>query len=404
MASVKLMQTKDGKRYYRIFVSRGYGLAPYSMRWYIPDGSLCETTIQRKLEKVKADFERKCANGDVLTRSEQKQKEAEAAAEAAKLKTVKQYANGVFMPTKELSISENARASYRMFLDKHIFPTLGNILLVDVTSAMISKLLIDFQMKGYAHASAIKLYNILNGVFTMAYRDDSVTINPMLKVQHPSPRKDEQIDKDDTAKAYTVQELRDILSAANDEPLKWQAYIYLAADTGARKGELCGLQWNDINWTEKRITIRRNLQYTASKGVYVAAPKNGLTRIVDIGDDVLKLLQTLRNEQAKHCISQWVFTQDNKSDPMNPQTPTRYFKKFGNKYGIKDFHPHALRHTSASIAITSGADVVSVSQRLGHKDTAITLRMYAHANDESIRRAGQAVRDALTLRDDAKKA
>ena len=63
---------------------------------------------------------------------------------------------------------------------------------------------------------------------------------------------------------------------------------------------------------------------------------------------------------------------------------------------LEDFHPHKLRHSSASIAITSGADVVSVSERLGgHSDTAVTLRMYAHANQESIRRAGQIVRDAI---------
>ena len=80
---------------------------------------------------------------------------------------------------------------------------------------------------------------------------------------------------------------------------------------------------------------------------------------------------------------------------MFPQSPTKYFRKFGEKYGIKDFHPHKLRHTSASVALTSGADVVSVSERLGHSDTAVTLRMYAHANEESIRRAGQAVRDAV---------
>ena len=62
---------------------------------------------------------------------------------------------------------------------------------------------------------------------------------------------------------------------------------------------------------------------------------------------------------------------------------------------MKDFHPHKLRHTSASVTLTNGGDVVSVSERLGHSDTAVTLRMYAHANEESIRRAGQTFRDAL---------
>ena len=80
---------------------------------------------------------------------------------------------------------------------------------------------------------------------------------------------------------------------------------------------------------------------------------------------------------------------------MHPQSPTRYFQKFGKRYNVKDFHPHKLRHSSASIAIVHGADVVSVSERLGHSDTAVTLRMYAHANEESIRRAGQIVRDVL---------
>ena len=102
-----------------------------------------------------------------------------------------------------------------------------------------------------------------------------------------------------------------------------------------------------------------------------------------------------RDEQAAACISTWVFTQDGSAEPMHPQSPTKYFHKLGERLGIRDFHPHMLRHSSASIAITNGADVVSVSERLGHSDTAVTLRMYAHANEESIRRAGQTVRDAL---------
>ena len=82
-------------------------------------------------------------------------------------------------------------------------------------------------------------------------------------------------------------------------------------------------------------------------------------------------------------------------EPIHPQSPTKYFKKFGKRNDIPNFHPHLLRHTSASVAITSGADVASVSARLGHSDSSVTLRMYTHANTDSIRKAGQAVRDAL---------
>lgn len=393
MASVKLNETKDGRRFFQICVSRGYGKAPYKTRWYWPDG-WSKRTAEREAAKQAAAFELACKNGEVLNRAQEREKAAQEAAEAAKLKTVRQYADGVFMPTKEATFSENARSSYRTFLDRHILPVLGDVLLVEVSPAMIQKLLVDFQRAGYAHATTVKLYNILNGIFEMAFLDDSIPMNPMLKVKRPAPRKDEQ-PKEESDKAYTVQELSYILSCAAQEPLQWQTYISLAADTGLRRGECCGLQWSDIDFKAGAVTVRRNLQYTAAAGVYATSPKNGKVRVVDVGPDALALLKQLREKQAQSCISKWCFTQEGTAEPMHPQSPTRYFQKFGQRYGVKDFHPHKLRHSSASIAITSGADVVSVSERLGHSDTAVTLRMYAHANEESIRRAGQAVRDAL---------
>ena len=393
MASIKLNETKDGRRFFQICVSRGYGNAPYKTRWYWPDG-WSKRTAEREAAKQAAAFELACKNGEVLNRAQEREKAAREAAEAAKLKTVRQYADGVFMPMKEAIFSENARSSYRMFLDKHIFPALGDVLLTEVSPAMIAKLLVDFQRAGYAHATAVKLYNILNGVFEMAFLDDSIPANPMLKVKRPAPRKGEQ-PKEEADKAYTVEELHYIFSCAAQEPLQWQTYISLAADTGLRRGELCGLQWSDIDFKAGAVTVRRNLQYTAAAGVYATSPKNGKVRVVDVGPDTLALLKQLREKQAQSCISKWCFTQEGTAEPMHPQSPTRYFQKFGQRYGVKDFHPHKLRHSSASIAITSGADVVSVSERLGHSDTAVTLRMYAHANEESIRRAGQIVRDAL---------
>lgn len=230
MASIKQMETKDGKRFFQICVSRGHGKAPYKKRWYWPDG-WSRRTAEREAAKVAAEFERACGAGEVMNRAQEKEKAAQEAAEAAKLKTVRQYVDGVYMPAKETTLSENGRSSYRMFLDKHILPVLGNMLLVDVSAAVLTKLLVDFQRRGYAHASAVKLYNIMNGVFTMAFLDDSIPNNPMLKVKRPAPRKDEKV-QEEGDKAFTVQELSRVLSCVLQEPLKWQAYINLAADSG----------------------------------------------------------------------------------------------------------------------------------------------------------------------------
>ena len=186
MASTRLMATKDGRKFFKITVSRGRGQSPYTMRWYWPDG-WSKRAAERELAKQAAAFELACSRGEIETRADKKRREAEEQAEAAKLKTVRQYASGVYMPTKETTLSENARASYRMFLDRHILPVLGDTLLTEVTPAMLTKLLVDFQRTGKAHATCVKLYNILNGLFQMAFLDDSIQINPMLKVMRPAP-------------------------------------------------------------------------------------------------------------------------------------------------------------------------------------------------------------------------
>ena len=283
-----------------------------------------------------------------------------------------------------------------MFLDKHILPVIGDCCLEEVKPPVLSRLLVDFQREGYSFGSTIKLYNILNGIFKMAYFDCTIETKPMERVQRPTcPRTESCISE--AQKALTVEQLRYCLSCLKKVSLKWQTYIMLCADTGCRRGELCGLQWQDINWIESTISIRRNLQYTKDKGVYVEPTKNGKERVVDIGEDSILLLKRFYERQHNSYPSEWVFTRKKSSEPIHPQSPTKYFRKFGKRNDIPNFHPHLLRHTSASVAITSGADVASVSARLGHSDSSVTLRMYTHANPDSIRRAGQTVRDAIRI-------
>ena len=80
---------------------------------------------------------------------------------------------------------------------------------------------------------------------------------------------------------------------------------------------------------------------------------------------------------------------------MNPQAPTSYLSRFGEKYKLPGIHPHALRHTMATLSIANGADVVSVSEKLGHAEPSITLNVYSHANEEAQRRANEVLAEAL---------
>jgi len=330
---------------------------------------------------------------EVVSRAEQKECDLQQKREAAKVQTLRQYGETVFMPAKSVTMSENGRCAYQGNLNHWVYPALGDIKMPDITPANISALLLSMQSEGRAHATCVKVYTILHSLFKMAYMSDVVMINPMDKVERPKPRKGELKDRD--VEAYTTEEVQRIFAALENEPLKWRVLLRLLIDTGIRRGECCGLQWKDIDFQASAITICGNLCYTPQKGIYLDTPKSGKVRTIDVDPEIIGLLRQLRLEQTSHTISPYVFTQQNSPEPMHPQSPARYMKKFSERYNVPGLHPHKLRHTFASIAITNGADVASVSEKLGHSDKAVTLRMYTHADQESMRRASQIFRDAL---------
>ena len=393
MASTRRRTTKDGRDFYEIRVSRGRGKAYLTSRWYVPDG-WSQKAIDRELARQAADFERRVKAGEVISREERKERELQERREAERMPTVRQYAEKVFMPTVAIRNAENTRNNYQRDLDNWVIPTLGDLKMQDITASNISALLLYMQEQGKSHRTVLNVYAVLRRMFGTAYREDTIEKNPMDKVDRPAAREDEA-PKEESEKSLTEDELNYVLSCVAREPLKWQAYIHTMADTGLRRGECTGLHWADINFQTGEITVRHNLQYTPMMGVFDKRPKNKKVRTVYVGEETLELLRQLRKEQAASCISKWCFTRAGSAEPIDPATPTKHFKKFGERYGVGDFHPHKLRHTYASLAITNGADVVSVSENLGHYDPSVTLKMYSHANEESKKRASEIFRNAL---------
>ena len=160
MPSIRKRTNSTGQDYYEITVRRGRSQSRLYSRWYPPEG-WSQRAIDRELTKVAAEFERKCKAGEVVSRAEQRQREAQEAAEAAKIQTVKQYGERVFMPSKTVTMSENSRASFQSALDTWIYPAIGEKKMPDVSSADLSSLLLGVQAQGRAHATAIKIYTVL---------------------------------------------------------------------------------------------------------------------------------------------------------------------------------------------------------------------------------------------------
>lgn len=419
MASVSEQFTKDGRRFYKIRVRRGRGQPVVTTRWYAPEG-WSEKAIQRGLNKAVSEFESSVSSGQTVTAKERKKAEetalAEQLAEQAKIQTFQQYTDNVYLPSLAVTAKRHTLSNFKGNLKNHIYPRIGQMKLPEITTAEIKALLLAEQAN-LSLDSVVKLYCILSLVFKAAYQEDLIPRNPMDKVNRPKPKAEETID--DEPESYTAEETIKILECLESEPYQWQCYIRLLVDTGCRRGEACGLQWQDINFDECSVFFRRQLCYTPENGVYVDTLKNRRSRTVYIDSEVMSMLKALKEYKygKKKIIridekkpekekpdERYVFTQilsqsKDKTvysdEPIHPDSPTRYFKKFGEKYDIEHFHPHKMRHTQASVSITNGADVASVSAKLGHSNTGVTLRFYVHASPESQKRASDVFRAAL---------
>lgn len=132
--------------------------------------------------------------------------------------------------------------------------------------------------------------------------------------------------------------------------------------------------------------------------------KTGESRYVSIGPHMIRLLQRWQKEQAELFAkleivpSDYVLTAES-GQPMHPDSPTDWLAKFSKRHGLPRLHPHLFRHTQASLLISQGMDILTVSKRLGHAKVSTTLDIYSHALSKSDQQASQ-VFDALVFGSD----
>lgn len=301
-----------------------------------------------------------------------------------------------YMTRKKIDLAEYTRSNWERCLNNRIYPWFGKKRIRSITPGDIEDFYLALKQLGLKNSSILTYHTILRSLFKFAAKRKAVSPNPMLEVERPKPRKDEEVVA--TPSAYTPDEIRHILECLNHEPLKWQVFVLILADTGIRRGECCALTWESIDYIHNTVSITLGAGYTSDSGVYITTTKNQRTRTLDIDPEIVSYIRFLYLEQlsSEKGLSPYLFPHRTRHDqPMLPCSATRYFAKFGAKYNMENMNPHRLRHSYASIAITSGADIASVSEVLGHSDKAFTLRRYTQANPKSMKEASQIRRNAI---------
>jgi integrase len=230
---------------------------------------------------------------------------------------------------------------------------------------------------------------------------DVVTIN----VSHARRMIDDE--EEPTSKALDPGQVRKLFEACAGT--RWEPLLVMLALLGLRRGEALGLAWSDVDFDLGVITIRRSLTRVTEDGhsrlVLSPTKTKSSRRPLAMPTMLATLLRSWRAEQMRqrlkagqHWGAEWteesvVFTTP-LGTPVDPDNLRHALDHFGRVAGIGHVYPHQLRHSVASVLISSGHTAPEVAKVLGHSSPAVTLTYYAHAFDVASVRAIGTVAEA----------
>jgi integrase len=306
-----------------------------------------------------------------------------------------------WLPVVETRVKRTTLQAYRTCVNYHIVPALGGVQLGQLTSQMIiglyQQLLAHGHVKtgaGLSPASVLNVHVVIRKALADAVDAGLIARNPADKAKPPRPQT-----QAGELRYWTPGELRRFLELCEGHRL--EAAFHLLAMTGARRGEIAGLRWVDVDLDGARITIRQAL-LSVGREVYVSSPKSYRGRTVDLDRDTVKQLRAHRKPQLREKVafygdwedSGYVFTKRDGS-PLHPRTLSQAFVWLVGNSDLPRIRLHDLRHTHASIAVKAGVPIGVVSERLGHASPEFTLHRYSHVMPGMQREAADTIARAV---------
>lgn len=300
--------------------------------------------------------------------------------------------------SESLGRSPTTLRKYRSIADSVVRPDLGTIKLVKLTALDLDRLYAKLTKKGNQPTTVRRVHALIGASLAQGKKWKLVNENVALDAT-PPPIHPARID------APTPDEVRAILAAAEAMDPGLAALVFLAALTGARRGELCALRWADIDFATSTLSISRSVYETMGGGWAERATKSHQERRIGLDDVALELLhrhrtavETLATQLGLTVrVDGFVFSRSPVgSEPIRPDVVTKFTIRAAARVGVKT-HLHMLRHFSATQGIAAGYDPVTVAARHGHADPSITMRIYAHALEQRDRELATAIGRSLVL-------
>lgn len=435
MASIQKRTLKNGETLYTIRVySRkdGSGKDVYESTSWKPDPKRTDKQNQKALELFVTEFEQKVKNGMIL---------------AGEKITFGEFVGTWMKDHCAVRLAQKTIEGYQYNLERYILPELAPYKMADIKPYTLTKIYNKLSQRTKKNGEPLsastvqRCRKIVSSIFKTAVKWDVIPVDVSARSEAPPavPTTGE--------KAFTIEQattfldgLEKAISCEYGERTRYgkdgnvykikpyeanvdtaskqmKLFFYLALFCGCRRGEILALTWKDVDFIEKEVTISKNT-VALQHGRQTKQPKTPSgNRTISCPDIVIDLLSEWKTEQKETMLTlgtAWEGLRGADFDrnfifitatgrQMHPESPTKAFRKTIARINatlppdeqLPKITLHGLRHTSATLSIAEGADIVTTSKRLGHSKVSTTLDIYAHALKTQDRKIADSLQNAL---------
>ena len=287
---------------------------------------------------------------------------------------------------KKPNLRPNTQMSYERRIYQHIIPELGNIQLDKLTTYDIQQfytklkqggrlLRTELYGEGLSDQTVRGIHTTLHAALDKAVAEKLIFRNPTDGCRLPPAKAREM-------QVLAPEEIQRLLIQAKENGCF--ELLLLELSTGLRRGEICALQWGDLNFRAGELRVERQVHRVRGELVVSPPKTKASNRSVILPTPVLNVFKKYKTTTT----SRWIFPSPVKEDsPRDPATVRKRLQTILERAGCKKIRFHDLRHTFSTVSLEHGMDVKTLSTIIGHVSSSTTLNVYAHFTDEMRRTA-----------------
>ncbi len=284
--------------------------------------------------------------------------------------------SAIFLAAKKNEIKPSTYADYETVIRRHLVPFFGKERMSNIGPARIQDLLNHLEREGVSTATQGKILRYTRVIFRKAVALEAIDRDPTGVIRGPKGKEKE-------IQPLTPEEVNKLLESTSGD---LHAMVATSCFSGLRQGELIGLQWQDIDFDKRKITISRSFHPTHG----FSTPKSKASvRAIPIIEPLADILIEVFERHGRPSQDTLVFPSKAGTPLNNRNLVQKQFEPALLKAGIRRIRWHDLRHTFASLMIEGGCDPKTLQVIMGHSSITVTMNTYVNLYSTSYERAAR---------------